>query len=96
MPVPVLSEEQIAQIIQQVAEYIEQQRQTYRGSAVPPDLQRSKQRRFLWRLRFSLGLTGSVSLGDRREITGTPTNSSSSGFALTNSNSARTCKRNGR
>jgi hypothetical protein len=37
MPVPVLSEEQIAQIIQQVAEYIEQQRQTYRGSAVPLD-----------------------------------------------------------
>jgi hypothetical protein len=37
MPLPVLSEEQIAQIIQQVAGYIEWRRQTYRGSAVPLD-----------------------------------------------------------
>jgi hypothetical protein len=47
MPVPVLSEEQIAWVIQQVAEYIEQQRQTYRGSAVPLDVhQRSAMQPF--------------------------------------------------
>jgi hypothetical protein len=37
VPVPQLNEAQIAWIIQQVAEYIEQQRQTYRGRAVPLD-----------------------------------------------------------
>jgi hypothetical protein len=37
VPVPQLSEGQTAWIIQQVAEYIGQQRQTYRGRAVPPD-----------------------------------------------------------
>ena len=47
MPVPVLSEEQIAQIIQQVAKYVEQQRQTYRRRAVPLDShQRSAMRPF--------------------------------------------------
>jgi hypothetical protein len=37
VPVPQLSEEQTAWIIQQVAKYTEQQRQTYRGRAVPLD-----------------------------------------------------------
>jgi len=37
MPLPKLSDAEIASIIQQVAAYIEQQRQTYRGRAVPLD-----------------------------------------------------------
>jgi hypothetical protein len=37
MPLPKLSDAKIAWIIQQVAEYIGQQRQTYRGRAVPLD-----------------------------------------------------------
>ena len=37
MPLPKLSDAEIAWIIQQVAEYIGQQRQTYRGRAVPLD-----------------------------------------------------------
>lgn len=37
MPLPKLSDAEIASIIQQVAAYIEQQRQTYGGRAVPPD-----------------------------------------------------------
>jgi hypothetical protein len=39
MPLPKLRDTEIAWIIQQVAEYIEQQRQTYRGKAVPLDSQ---------------------------------------------------------
>jgi hypothetical protein len=37
MPVPKLRDAEIGWVIQQVAEYIEQQRQTYRGKAVPLD-----------------------------------------------------------
>jgi len=35
MPLPKLADAQIAWIIQQVAKYIEHQRQTYRGGALP-------------------------------------------------------------
>lgn len=37
MPLPKLRDAEIAWVIQQVAEYIEQQRQTYRGRVVPLD-----------------------------------------------------------
>lgn len=37
MPLPQISNAQIAWIIEQVAQYIQQQRQTYRGRAVPLD-----------------------------------------------------------
>lgn len=47
MPLPKLRDDEIAWIIQQVAEYIEQQRQTYRSRAVPlDDHQRSAMQSF--------------------------------------------------